>query len=77
MPPEPIDTVDKLDPQRYGVIVESSHHRRGLLLPRLEGINTIQEQVFHAMAKGGIRKGDPIWLYRFESIEHKEDGFLG
>lgn len=73
MPPEPIDSIDKLDPQRYGVIVSGTNNRRGLLLPRLESINTVEEQVFHAMAKGGIRQGETISLARFESIEHKEE----
>jgi AmmeMemoRadiSam system protein A len=72
MPPEPIESIDLLDPQKYGVIVVGSNNRRGLLLPRLEGINTAKEQVLHSMAKGGINPNEPISLYRFESIEHKE-----
>jgi AmmeMemoRadiSam system protein A len=72
MPAEPVDSIDLLDPQRYGVIVTASNNRRGLLLPRLEGIKTVHEQVYHAMAKGGIHPNEPISLFRFESIEHKE-----
>jgi len=72
-PPEPIDSIEKLDPQKYGVIVSSSFNRRGLLLPRLEGINSIQEQLHHAMAKGGIRPNEKISLHRFETVEYKED----
>ena len=72
MPPESINSIEELDPQKYGVIVTASFNRRGLLLPRLEGINTAQEQVYHAMAKGGINPNEQIWLSRFESIEHKE-----
>ena len=71
MPPEQIDSTDKLDPSKYGVIVTSGR-KRGLLLPRLDGINTVQEQMFHVMAKAGIRQDETILLYRFESIEHKE-----
>ncbi|MBC7473467.1 MAG: AmmeMemoRadiSam system protein A [Candidatus Sericytochromatia bacterium] len=72
MPPEQIDSTDKLDPQNYGVIVVGSNNRRGLLLPRLESINTIQEQMYHVMVKANIKHDETIELYRFESIEHKE-----
>ena len=34
----------KLDPKKYGVIVEAGF-RRGLLLPDLEGVNSANEQI--------------------------------
>jgi len=64
-PPEPVDSLKELDPKRYGVIVQSGW-RRGLLLPDLEGVDTVQQQVEIAMRKAGIRPGEPITLYRFE-----------
>lgn len=63
--PEPIDSMDQLDPKRYGVIVESGW-RRGLLLPDLEGVDTVEYQVEIAMRKAGIHSGEPMQLYRFE-----------
>jgi len=63
--PEPIDSMEQLDPKRYGVIVESGW-RRGLLLPDLEGVDTVKYQVEIAMRKAGIRPGEPMQLYRFE-----------
>jgi len=63
--PELIDSQDQLDPKRYGVIVESGW-RRGLLLPDLEGVDTVEYQLEIAMRKAGIRPGEPIKLYRFE-----------
>jgi len=63
--PEPIDSLDQLEPKRYGVIVESGL-RRGLLLPDLEGVDTVEYQVDIAMRKAGIRPGEPMQLYRFE-----------
>ncbi len=63
--PEPIDSMDQLDPKRYGVIVESGW-RRGLLLPDLEGVDTVEYQVDIAMRKAGIRPGESMQLYRFE-----------
>ena len=63
--PEPIDSLDQLDPKRYGVIVESDW-RRGLLLPDLEGVDTVEYQVDIAMRKAGIGPGEPMQMYRFE-----------
>ena len=68
--PEKIKSKSYLDPKKYGVIVKSGE-RRGLLLPDLEGVNTIEEQVDIARRKGAIRSYDPIKLYRFEVIRYK------
>jgi hypothetical protein len=65
MPPEPIDSMDQLDPKRYGVVVESGW-RRGLLLPDLEGVDTAEYQVEIARRKAGIGPDEPVQLYRFE-----------
>lgn len=64
-PPEEIDDVCLLDPVKYGVIVENGI-RRGLLLPNLEGVDTIEEQVDIARRKASIRREEPVQLYRFE-----------
>ena len=63
-PPEPIESMDQLDAQIYGVIVQRGV-RRGLLLPNLEGVDTPQEQVAIALSKAGIRPSEPYRLYRF------------
>ena len=68
--PERIDALDKLDPKKYGVIVKKGH-RTGLLLPDLEGVDTVEEQVSIAMQKAGIRAGEEIELYRFEVIRYQ------
>lgn len=62
--------IEDLDPVRYGVIVESGA-RRGLLLPDLEGVDTVEEQVGIARRKAFIDPYDPIKLYRFEVIRYK------
>jgi AmmeMemoRadiSam system protein A len=64
-PPEPISAPDELDPRRYGVIVQSGW-RRGLLLPDLEGVDTVEYQVAIARRKAGIGLDEPVQLYRFE-----------
>ena len=68
--PEQVSSLDMLDVKRYGVIV-SSGYRRGLLLPDLEGVDTVEEQIDIAMRKGGITYDDRITLHRFEVVRHK------
>jgi AmmeMemoRadiSam system protein A len=63
--PEAIDGPDDLDPKRYGVIVESGR-RRGLLLPDLDGVDTVAYQIEIAKRKAGIGLHEPVKLYRFE-----------
>jgi AmmeMemoRadiSam system protein A len=63
--PEPVKSPDELDPRRYGVIVRSGW-RRGLLLPDLEGVDTVEYQVEIARNKAGIGSDEPFELYRFE-----------
>lgn len=67
---EKIDSPEQLDPKRYGVIVTKGH-KRGLLLPNLEGIDTVEEQIAIAKRKAGIRENDPVELERFEVIRHE------
>ncbi|OPZ65044.1 MAG: 3,4-dihydroxyphenylacetate 2,3-dioxygenase [Firmicutes bacterium ADurb.Bin506] len=69
-PPEPISGPEELDPKRYGVIV-SSRGRRGLLLPDLDGIDTVEEQVSIARRKAGIGTGERVNLERFEVIRYE------
>ena len=67
--PEPVESEDELDVKRYGVIVTSGR-KRGLLLPDLEGVDTVEQQVAIAAQKGGIREGERKNLQRFEVIRH-------
>ncbi len=67
--PEDIDSEDALDVRRYGVIV-SRDHRRGLLLPDLDGVDTVEQQIAIARKKAGIRAGEKVQLQRFEVIRH-------
>ena len=67
--PEPIDSPDQLDVKRYGVIV-SRGAKRGLLLPNLDGVDSVDDQIRIARQKGGIREGEPYRLERFEVVRH-------
>ena len=63
--PEPVDCMSKLDPDKYGVIVKQGQ-RTGLLLPDLDGVETVEQQVNIAKQKAGIVSDEDIELYRFE-----------
>lgn len=63
--PEPVDDESELDPVRYGVIVEAGM-RRGLLLPDLEGVDTVEKQIEICRMKAGIGPHEPVTLYSFE-----------
>lgn len=72
--PEPIESLDQLDPKRYGLIVQSlaNPFKRGLLLPDLPSIRTAEEQFHHTKVyKAGIADEDePIQMYRFEVVRY-------
>ncbi|MDD4286670.1 MAG: AmmeMemoRadiSam system protein A [Eubacteriales bacterium] len=70
--PEPVTSEAELDPHRYGVIV-SFGGRRGLLLPDLEGIDTVEQQLRIALQKAGIDPNQPYRMQRFEVFRHKEN----
>jgi len=68
--PEPVKDASELDPRRYGVIVESGW-RRGLLLPDLEGVDSVEEQIRICRLKAGIGPNEPVRLFRFEVQRYK------
>jgi AmmeMemoRadiSam system protein A len=68
--PEPIKSRKKLDPKRYGVIVEAGG-RRGLLLPDLEGVDSADYQIDICRQKAGIMPDEPVRLSRFEVKRYK------
>ena len=70
--PEPTGIAD-LDPAVYGVIVEDELGlHRGLLLPDLEGVDTVSMQVEIAARKAGIAPGTPLKLSRFRVSRFSE-----
>ncbi len=67
---EPISSAAELDVKRYGVIV-SKGRKRGLLLPDLDGVDTVEEQISIAKSKAGIAAWDNnVELQRFEVVRH-------
>lgn len=67
--PESISSPAELDVKKYGVIV-SCGGRRGLLLPDLEGVDTVEQQIDIARQKGGISSREKYTLERFEVVRH-------
>ncbi|MCR4722780.1 MAG: AmmeMemoRadiSam system protein A [Eubacteriales bacterium] len=63
-------TEDMLDPSIYGVIV-SKGSRMGLLLPDLDGVDTVEQQISIAKQKAGIGKNENVRLSRFTVTRHK------
>lgn len=68
-PTEPVDSPAGLDVKRYGVVVKSGR-RQGLLLPDLEGVDTVTGQIDIARQKAGISSGESYTLERFEVVRH-------
>jgi len=84
--PELVKDISELDPKKYGIIVKTvpisptgdvvfnGHFvsKTGLLLPDLEGVDTIEKQISIACQKGGI---DPlkekILIYKFAVEKYK------
>lgn len=63
-PPESIESPADLDPKRFGVIIENGH-RRGVLLPDLEGVDTVAQQLAIVRRKALIGPDEDIALWRF------------
>lgn len=69
---EPVDSIDKLNVKKYGIIVKSDDGRTGLLLPDIEGVDSIDEQIQIACQKAGINPSkEKFVLYRFTVERHK------
>jgi len=70
-PAEEVVDRDELDPKRYGIIIRSLDGRRALLLPDLEGVQTVEQQVNITCRKGSIDPDkDEYRIYRFEVERH-------
>jgi MEMO1 family protein len=68
--PVPVDDKEHLDPKKHGIIVGSGW-RRGLLLPDLEGVDTVEQQIDICRQKAGISPNEPVELYKFEVKRYK------
>ncbi|MEW6162442.1 MAG: AmmeMemoRadiSam system protein A [Nitrospirota bacterium] len=69
-PPQKVKDLGELDPKKYGVILVSGS-RKGLLLPDLEGVDTVEEQLRITKMKAGILSQEEVEIYRFEVKRYK------
>lgn len=76
-----VKDIKELDPKKFGIIVKTAPilspdtdvvfnghmpSKSGLLLPDLEGINTVEQQISIACQKGGINPArEKILIYKF------------
>lgn len=67
--PETVISRDQLDPDQYGVIV-SDGSRRGLLLPDIDGVDSVEQQLSIACRKGGIDPGGDFRIERFAVVRY-------
>lgn len=65
-----VTSMEELDAQKYGIIVARGG-RRGLLLPNLSGVDTVDEQIEIAKQKAGIGEEESVQIERFEVIRHR------
>ena len=64
-PLEFIDKPEQLNPKQYGLSIKYGKHQ-GILLPNLEGIDSVQRQIYLCLKKGNIKKNVDYQMYRFE-----------
>lgn len=62
--PKSVKEKSKLHPKKHGLIVECDS-RKGLLLPDLEGVDTVDKQIDICCQKAGISPNEPIKLSFF------------
>jgi len=68
--PVPVKDRNKLNPKKHGLIVERDF-RRGLLLPDLEGVDTVDRQIDICCQKAGIAPDETVKLYCFSVKRYK------
>jgi AmmeMemoRadiSam system protein A len=64
-PPELVGGPEDLDPAHFGAIIATPDGRRGLLLPGIEGIDSVDEQWRALHLKAGITPGTTVRVERF------------
>jgi AmmeMemoRadiSam system protein A len=70
--PERIKNINELDSKKYGIIIKSADGRTGLLLPDIEGVKSVDEQISIACQKAGISPPfDKFSIFRFTVERHK------
>lgn len=66
---EPVDSIEELDVEKYGIIV-SKGFKRGLLLPNIEGVDTVEHQIEIALSKAGIKPKEEYNIEKFKVVRY-------
>jgi AmmeMemoRadiSam system protein A len=69
---EPVASSEELDPAVYGVLVSAEGGRKGVLLPGIAGIDSVEEQLAAVRNKAGIAPDEAIHIERFMTVSFKE-----
>jgi len=67
---EKVKSAEDLDPKKYGIIVRQEM-KRGLLLPDLEGVDTVEEQLRITKMKAGIWTDEHLEIFRFTVTRYR------
>ena len=67
--PELVDSIEELDPAKYGLIISDGKYSRAILLPGLEGVETVEQQINIVKKKAGLENSanHNLEFYRFTS----------
>jgi len=70
-PLEPAQGPSELEVKRYGLVVSASDGRRGVLLPDIASIESVEDQIAIACRKAGIDpRREAFTLQRFTTARH-------
>lgn len=68
----PVTSHDELDPAVFGIDITDAAGRRAVLLPDVEGVDTVEQQLAVVRRKAGIRDDADITIRRFRVLKITE-----
>ena len=66
---EDVKSISELDVKKYGIVVTSGF-KRGLLLPDIDGVESVEEQIRVAKEKGNINENEDFKIEKFTVERH-------
>lgn len=76
-PLQPIGSIDELDPVRFGIEVRDGNGRRAVLLPEIDGVDTVEQQIKVTRQKAGIPPGNELQIRKFTVVKVSDPRFVG
>lgn len=62
---EPVSSEGELNPRLFGIVGTSSDGRKAVLLPDIEGVDTVARQLAELRRKAGVGREESLSLHRF------------